>query len=58
MLDPNSNVDERDSDIVGFKTAKSENWNILESKKGRLTVAAKVEKELAYVTQAMELDVN
>lgn len=52
MLHEGADYDERDRDIVGFQTEKIENLNT----KKKLSIKAKVEKELAYVTNAMGLD--
>lgn len=46
---------ERDNEIVGLQTEKAENWST-EVQRKKLTVEQKVQKELAYVTQAMDLD--
>ena len=48
--------DERDKDIVGLQTEKAENWSEGATLGKKLTVAQKVAKELAFVTEAMELD--
>ena len=52
MLHEGADYDERDRDIVGFQTEKIENLNA----KKRLSIKQKIEKELAYVTNAMGLD--
>lgn len=53
-LHEGADFDERLSDIVGFKREGIENLN----KKKKMTTAQKIEKELAYVTQAIDLDKN
>jgi hypothetical protein len=52
MLHEGADYDERDRDIVGFQTEKIENLNA----KKRLSIKQKIEKELAYITNAMGLD--
>ena len=47
------NFDERDNDIVGMKREKVEN---LSGKPKKLSTKQKIEKELQYVTQALDLD--
>lgn len=49
------NFDERKNDIVGFKREKAEN---LAGPGKKLTTKQKVDKELAYVTEALDLDAN
>jgi hypothetical protein len=53
-LHDGANFDERLADIVGFKRAKSENLNAVK----KLSTKQKIEKELAYITEAMDLDAN
>ena len=51
-LHDGANFDERLSDIVGFKSEKSDNLN----KVKKMSTPQKIAKELAYVTEAMDLD--
>ena len=55
MLD-GQNFDERDKDIVGLKTEKMENMSESATRHKKLTVEQKVQRELAYITEAMDLD--
>lgn len=53
-LERHGKFDDIDDEIVGLQRRKPE--NLSKEEKGKLTVAQKVQKELAYVTQAMDLD--
>ncbi len=47
-----TNWNERSKDIVGLKREKIDNLNSLR----KMTTKQKIEKELTYVTQALDLD--
>jgi hypothetical protein len=49
---PNANFDERLHEIVGFKKRPTENLN----RPAKLTRYQKVQRELEYLTKAMDLD--
>jgi predicted DNA-binding protein len=57
LLSEGVNFNERDNEIVGLQTEKMENLSIGATRGKALTVKEKIDKELAYVTDAMGLDV-
>lgn len=53
LLDKDAKFDEIDDEIVGLQRKKRENLSTEE--KAKLTTAQKIQKELTYLTQAMDL---
>ena len=56
MPDLDSRYDERDKEIVGLQREKTENISDTATTRKPLSVQQKVERELAYVTEALDLD--
>ena len=56
LLSEGANFDERDDEIVVLQREKAENMSDGATSGKKMTVKEKIEKELAYVTEAMDLD--
>jgi len=56
LLGEGVNFNERDDEIVGLQREKEENMSEGATRGKQMTVKDKIEKELAYVTEAMGLD--
>ena len=50
------NFDERNNEIVGLQREKAENMSDNAASGPKMTIKQKVERELAYVTDALDLD--